>query len=123
MASERVMHWGRRHREPAEQPTRRAVAIKRPTQRLAPQTVLRRLQKEAPFWLETLPRLPDLIIKNLETVSPQPAKNSRFDVKSLVLTAVGLGLVTTASGFPEQPLIFIAGAALLVLAVFSNKHQ
>ena len=63
------------------------------------------------------------IIKNLETVSPQPAKNSRFEVKTLVLTAVGLGLVTTASGFPEQPLIFIAGAALLVLAVFSNKHQ
>ena len=39
-----------------------------------------------------------------------------------MLTIVGLGLITTASGFPEEPLIFIAGAALLVLAGFSNKH-
>lgn len=91
--------------------------------RYAPQTVLRRLQREAPFWLETLPRLPDLIIKNLQEPSSEPAKNGSFRVNTLILTIVGLGLVTAASGFPEEPLIFIAGAALLVLAGFSNKHQ
>ena len=85
--------------------------------------MLRRLQREAPFWLETLPRLPDLIIKNLQEPSSEPAKNGSFRVNTLILTIVGLGLVTAASGFPEEPLIFIAGAALLVLAGFSNKHQ
>jgi ubiquinone biosynthesis protein len=91
--------------------------------RYAPQSVLRRLQKEAPFWLETLPRLPDLIIKNLQEAPPQPPKSSAFSIKALVLTALGLGLVTTGSGALDQPIIFITGAGLLVLASFSHKHR
>jgi ubiquinone biosynthesis protein len=91
--------------------------------RYAPQSVLRRLQKEAPFWLETLPRLPDLIIKNLQEVPPQPPKSSAFSIKALVLTAMGLGLVTMGSGALDQPIIFITGAGLLVLASFSHKHR
>ena len=35
-------------------------------ERYAPQTLLKRLQQEAPFWVETLPRVPDLLIKSLQ---------------------------------------------------------
>ena len=91
--------------------------------RYAPQTVLRRLQKEAPFWLETLPRLPDLIIKNLQDVPPTPPKSYTFDGKALVLTVLGLGCLTIGSSTLEEPLTLIVGATLLVLAVFSRKHN
>ncbi len=90
--------------------------------RYAPQTVLRRLQQEAPFWLEALPRLPDLIIKNLQQDQSDQPKTTAFNYRTPVLIALGLGLVTLANGTPEEPIIFIAGAVLLALACFSNKH-
>jgi len=36
---------------------------------------------------------------------------------------LGLGLVTMGSGALDQPIIFITGAGLLVLASFSHKHR
>jgi ubiquinone biosynthesis protein len=41
-------------------------------ERFAPPAVLKRLQYEAPFWLETLPTLPDLLLRRLQTPVEQP---------------------------------------------------
>ena len=91
--------------------------------RYAPQTVLRRLQQDAPFWLETLPRLPDLIIKNLQDLPPDPPTKVTLNGRALAFTLLGLGFITVGSGTPEEPLAFIAGAVFIVLAAFSPKHR
>lgn len=66
------------------------------SERYSPTAVLRRLQKQAPGWLESLPMIPDLLLHRLraDPVPPKPSAGPRW---AWLLTLVGLlGLMMTA---------------------------
>lgn len=53
-------------------------------ERYSPQSVLKRLQRHAPSWLEQLPQLPDVVLENLQHVrDPQPPASSRSQQNAL----------------------------------------
>ena len=55
-------------------------------ERYSPQSVLRRLQRHAPSWLEQLPQLPDVVLDNLQQA--RPAEGRPHARSSLPLTPV-----------------------------------
>ncbi len=97
-------------------------------ERYAPQTILKRLQQDAPSWLETLPLLPDLIIARLKNDSvPSAATHApkRRD-QALAYTATGsagLALIAIALGGQSTPLFAIAGISLLLSVWLSQGRQ
>lgn len=93
-------------------------------ERYAPQTVLRRLQQDAPAWLESLPMVPDLLLAKLKQQPPtasQPQGLSRTTTMTGVL-AGGL-MVAAAMTDPAQPLLAAAGGVLIAGALLASRKQ
>jgi ubiquinone biosynthesis protein len=108
-------------------------------ERYSPQSFLRRLQRQAPSWLEQLPQLPDVMLDNLqqyrgpETEISQPQQvvageqsrlrdRARHRRRLLLAMVAGAGAVVTAlpgglSQLTEIPLVswILAAAGLLLL--------
>lgn len=94
--------------------------------RYAPQTLLRRLQQEAPFWLETLPRVPDLVIKNLQAgqsagMDKSPRPTPRY--LSLALAVLGLGLLAVSGLSADDIPVALGGSTLLVLSWMLGRRR
>ncbi len=99
-------------------------------ERYAPQTVLRRLQQDAPAWLESLPMVPDLLLAKLRE-KPAQATPVRGISRAAALTGVLAGalmiagslLGSGASMAPTlaQPLLAAAGGALIAAALLASR--
>ena len=94
--------------------------------RYAPQTVLKRLQQEAPFWLETLPRVPDLLIKNLK--SEQPPREQRATRRPHQYLApgaalAGVGVLGLAGVSVNSAPLALGGCALLLLGWLLGRRR
>ncbi|MGB0380195.1 MAG: ubiquinone biosynthesis regulatory protein kinase UbiB [Luminiphilus sp.] len=59
-------------------------------ERYSPQNILKKLQREMPYWLEMLPKLPELLIKTLER-QPVPEPPGRAS-NTGILIAAGAGI-------------------------------
>ncbi len=100
------------------------------TERYSPQAMLQKLQRQAPSWLEQLPRVPDLVLQRLESgisATPNPAPAARkvrtpvatyrvvAGVLALVLAALW-AVPDTAQWLSRVPLAsWLLGAAGLAL--------
>lgn len=94
--------------------------------RYAPQTVLKRLQQEAPFWLETLPRVPDLLIKSLK--SEQPPREQRATRRPHQYLApgaalAGVGVLGLAGVSVNSAPLALGGCALLLLGWLLGRRR
>lgn len=97
-------------------------------ERYAPQTILKRLQQEAPSWLETLPLLPDLLIARLKNESTsaavsQPIKRRTQTLAFMATGSAGVALIAIAMGGQTTPLFAIAGISLLLSVWLSQGRQ
>jgi len=82
-------------------------------ERYAPPNVFKRLQQEAPFWLETLPALPDLILRRLQTPEPPPRPAAKFTASAWVYGPPLLGIGMAAGSGDLHWLIVGGGISLL----------
>jgi ubiquinone biosynthesis protein len=92
--------------------------------RYAPQNVLKRLQEQLPSWLETLPRVPELLLKALETPPPPaPAAPPQSRAVPIVLGALGAGTIvldqlSTTAIWPS-----LMGAGVLSLSLLLSVKR
>lgn len=92
-------------------------------ERYSPQNVLRRIQQDAPAWLETLPLVPDLVLAKLKPreTKPQPQRAQP------IWLAVGvLGASATLYGVVESPTLpWLAalGAGMFTLALLKRIRR
>ncbi len=79
-------------------------------ERYAPQTVWRRLQQDAPGWLEALPMVPDLLLAKLKApvTPPKPRKSSRRPAMGLAI----VGTLLTTAGMSATPEIWLVAAGV-----------
>jgi len=93
-------------------------------ERYAPQNVLKRLQEHLPSWLETLPKLPELLLKALETPPPPaPAVAPSFRAIPTVFGALGAGIIvldqlSTTAIWPS-----LMGAGVLSLSLLLSVKR
>lgn len=91
-------------------------------ERYSPQNILKRLQQDAPAWLETLPLIPDLLLARLKTSAPKPASPS---VNSLWLpvgiSAAALALYAVAAT-PTLPWLAAVSAGVFALAILKGNR-
>ncbi len=92
-------------------------------ERYAPQNVLKRLQQEAPAWLETLPLVPDLIIRRLRDPEPMPVAESKSAFQYGSLAAAGMLLISTSLIDWYPPLLAAAGGVLIGLAIVTVRRR
>lgn len=93
-------------------------------ERYAPQTLLKRLQQDAPFWLETLPRIPDLLIKSLQDREPNPAPASaNAGYLSPVMATAGIGTLLLAAVSEYPAALGLAGGLMLLLAWLYERRR
>lgn len=95
-------------------------------ERYAPQTILRRLQQEAPSWLEALPMLPDLLLARLQaptTPSEDALKSAAKKTKRRLVTLLLMAGVTLAAvgtlGTLTPPLL-IATTCIISAAILAS---
>jgi ubiquinone biosynthesis protein len=92
--------------------------------RYAPQNVLKRLQEQLPSWLETLPKVPELLLKALETPPPPaPAAPPQSRAVPIVLGALGAGTIvldqlSTTAIWPS-----LTGAGVLSLSLLLSVKR
>jgi len=94
-------------------------------ERYAPQTVFKRLQEDAPAWLESLPLVPDLLLARLKA-DPKPAvSGSHRPSFTTVLAGVITGglLIATALTDPEQPLLAAAGGVVIAASLLAGRKH
>jgi len=92
-------------------------------ERYAPQTLLKRLQQEAPFWVETLPRVPDLLIKSLQDGQQNQVPASPMaGYLSPVMATAGIGSLLVAAASEHQGALCLAGGILLLLAWLNERR-
>jgi len=97
-------------------------------ERYAPQTILKRLQQDAPSWLETLPLLPDLIIARLKNDSvpgaaTQAPKHRNQTLAYIATGSAGLALIAIALGGQSTPMFAIAGIGLVLSVWLPQGRQ
>lgn len=93
-------------------------------ERYAPATVWRRLQEDAPAWLETLPMLPDLLVAKLKAEAPVPSPSRQGSGLAIATGALaGIALVLAALAENPQPLIAAAGGGLLATALLAGRKR
>ena len=92
-------------------------------ERYAPQNVLKRLQQEAPAWLETLPLVPDLIIRRLRDPEQMPVAESKSAFQYGSLAAAGMLLISTSLIDWYPPLLAAAGGVLIGLAIVTVRRR
>ncbi len=104
-------------------------------ERYSPQSMMRRLQRQAPSWLEQLPQLPDVVLENLQQreyrpapppgkpAPPAPARGTSLARRRRRFGAVVAGLAAVLAAVPgawqyasEMPVAsWILGAVALLL--------
>ena len=94
-------------------------------ERYAPTTVWRRLQQDAPAWLEALPMVPDLLLARLkatpDTSTPAPKTNRRHALRILAGTAGG-AMLAYSMMTPMAPLLMAAvGGGLVTAALVTGR--
>ncbi|GGB03331.1 ubiquinone biosynthesis regulatory protein kinase UbiB [Agarivorans gilvus] len=86
---------------------------------VGPEAVFKALKEKAPYWLETLPHLPELVYDNLQLAKQQQLKFQKFTAQYLLqqkqrqrslLLALGAGssLISAALLYPSLPLVALA---------------
>ncbi|MEE1676246.1 ubiquinone biosynthesis regulatory protein kinase UbiB [Agarivorans aestuarii] len=95
---------------------------------VGPEAVFTAFKEKAPYWLETLPHLPELVYDNLQLAKQQQLKFQQFTAqylqqqkqrqRSLLLAlAAASSLISAALLYPSLPLV---SAALAVSSVFAG---
>jgi ubiquinone biosynthesis protein len=92
-------------------------------ERYAPQTLLKRLQQDAPAWLETLPLVPDLLLAKLKHREvPKPTPVTHRGWLPLGVAGAALALYSLAQS-PSLPWLAAAGAGIFALAVLQTSRR
>lgn len=90
-------------------------------ERYAPQTVLKRLQADAPAWLETLPMIPDLVFSRLKASAPVREVKQTHTLWTAAGTLGAASAVIATAMTPTLPWVAGAGAALFALALLKHR--
>ncbi|WP_427977426.1 ubiquinone biosynthesis regulatory protein kinase UbiB [Agarivorans sp.] len=101
---------------------------------VGPEAVFKALKEKAPYWLETLPHLPELVYDNLQLAKQQQLKFQKFTAQYLLqqkqrqrslLLALGAGssLISAALLYPSLPLVALALALSSVVIGLSSWWQ
>ncbi len=101
---------------------------------VGPEAVFNALKEKAPYWLETLPHLPELVYDNLQLAKQQQLKFQKFTAqyllqqkqrqRSLVLAlAAGSSLISAALLYPSLPLLSMALALTSIVIGLSSWWQ
>lgn len=92
--------------------------------RYAPQSILRRLQQDAPGWLEALPLIPDWLLSQIKAPqrsrSGRPAGRRRYH---FIAAAAGGTVVFATVSTPTLPAVAGFGAGILVLALLAGRRS
>jgi ubiquinone biosynthesis protein len=89
-------------------------------QRYAPQGILDKMLRQAPQWLEQLPLLPEMLIKNLQQ---RPMLDELLEQQQQQLAQLQLALVTQRRQRRNWVLAAIAAGAALLLAQPAVQHS
>jgi len=101
---------------------------------VGPEAVFKALKEKAPYWLETLPHLPELVYDNLQLAKQQQLKFQKFTAQYLLqqkqrqrslLLALGAGssLISAALLYPSLPLVALALALSSLVIGLSSWWQ
>ena len=93
-------------------------------ERYSPQNLIKRLQQDAPAWLESLPLVPDLLLARLKGEAAAPMTPTRRRSSWLVVVAgctTGLLLIAAALGTPQQPLLAAAGGVVITASLLAAR--
>ena len=92
-------------------------------ERYAPQNILKKLQREMPYWMEMLPKLPELLIRALEKESLGEPASRGNNGPILVLRAAGIGAILGDQFGAQAVWPTLIGVAVLAVSVLLSLKR
>lgn len=91
--------------------------------RYAPQNILKKLQREMPYWMEMLPKLPELLIRALEKESLGEPANRGNNGTILIAGAAGIGAILGDQFGAQAVWPTLIGVAVLAVSVLLSLKR
>ena len=92
-------------------------------ERYAPQNILKKLQREMPYWMEMLPKLPELLIRALEKESLGEPASRRNNGPILIASAAGIGAILGDQFGAQAVWPTLIGVAVLAVSVLLSLKR
>ena len=92
-------------------------------ERYAPQNILKKLQREMPYWMEMLPKLPELLIKALEKESLGEPASRGNNGPILIASAAGIGAILGDQLGAQAVWPTLIGVAVLAVSVLLSLKR
>lgn len=91
--------------------------------RYAPQNILKKLQREMPYWMEMLPKLPELLIRALEKESLGEPASRGNNGTILIAGAAGIGAILGDQFGAQAVWPTLIGVAVLAVSVLLSLKR